>query len=66
MYSISEDTWTELPSFAFARSQHSICHFNDKFLFLFGGQLLLPGAKVAKRNLIEPFRFVKEVEVFEL
>ncbi len=66
VYSLNEDKWSELPPFAIARSQHSVCHFNDKFMFLFGGLQLLEGAKVVKRNLIEPFRFVKEVEVFEL
>jgi len=73
VYSVSDDKWAEMPSFTHARQQHSICHFNEKFLFVFGGKKVKSGAKVLSKDLkaslsqsfFEPFEFVKEVEVFE-
>lgn len=40
VYSIENDTWSTFPSFTKARQNFSVCSFNDKFLFLFGGKCL--------------------------
>ena len=74
VYSVENDSWTEIAPFNFARQQHSVCHFNDKFLFIFGGKKVLPSSTVlpkdvresSKINFFEPFEFVKEVEVYEI
>ena len=65
VYSISEDKWEKLPAFVHARQQFSVCQFNDKFIFLFGGKKLRPSARVGKGDT-EPFDIVKEVEIFEI
>lgn len=50
IYDIQTDTWTEMPSFTYARQQHSVCHFNDKFLFIFGGKKLDPNAQILPKG----------------
>jgi Galactose oxidase, central domain len=52
-----------------ARSQHSVCTFNDKFLFVFGGRKMQDGKIIRNAQKIyfhEPYSIVKEVEVFEI
>jgi hypothetical protein len=74
VYNISEDAWSTIPAFQHARQQHSVCQFNDKFLFVFGGKRLKAEARILgkemknglKMNFYEPFEFVKEVEVYEI
>jgi N-acetylneuraminic acid mutarotase len=46
VYLIKEDKWTELPSFEHARQAFSVCNFNDKFIFIFGGKVLKDSATV--------------------
>ena len=51
-----------------ARSHHSVCTFNDKFIFVFGGRTMKNGKIIksqTKTQFIEPYILVKEVEVFE-
>lgn len=62
-----------MPSFTYARQQHSVCHFNDKFLFIFGGKKLEANAQIVAKGqdgknaaFYEPFQFVNEVEVYEI
>jgi len=40
VYSIKDDKWTSLQPFSHARQQFSVCHFNERFIFLFGGKCL--------------------------
>ena len=64
VYSITEDKWMTLEPFACKRQQSSVCHFNERFIFLFGGKCLKSGKeKVAGP---EPFDFVDLVEVYEI
>jgi len=53
-----------MSSFEHARQQFAVCQFNDKFLFIFGGKSLRQGR--ATIDEAQPFRFVKEVEVYEI
>ena len=53
-----------MDSFEHARQQFSVCHFNEKFIFIFGGKKLKEGKAVAGGP--QPFDFVKEVEVYEI
>jgi len=64
VYSISKDSWSEMASFEHARQQHSVCQFNEKFLFIFGGKKLKTGR--AYIDSAQPFDFVNEVEVYEI
>ena len=56
--------------FTHARQQHSVCHFNDQFIFIFGGKRVNPNSESVqikgKLNFFEPFEFVQEVEVYEI
>ena len=52
-YSIQEDKWVELPEFSNARQSLSVCAFNDKHFFLFGGKT-------------QSNEFVSDVEVFDI
>ena len=63
VYSIADDKWRTLESFAFPRQQCSACHFNERYIFMFGGKCLKPQARVGGP---EPFNFVEQVEVYEL
>lgn len=63
-YSIEKDEWTEMESFEHARQQFSVCQFNDKFLFIFGGKKLKEGKATIDNS--QPFEFVQEVEVFDI
>ena len=47
IYSISKDEWSAMEPFEHARQQFSVCQFNEKFLFIFGGKHL----KVGKANI---------------
>jgi len=42
-YDIENDKWDLIPALKFARSHHTICTFNDKFLFVFGGRTVNNG-----------------------
>ena len=64
IYSISKDEWSEMEPFEHARQQFSICQFNEKFLFIFGGKKLKLGR--ANIDTIQPFEFVQQVEVYEI
>lgn len=64
VYSMSKDEWSEMPSFEHARQQFSVCQFNEKFLFIFGGKLLKSGK--ANIDTTQLFSFVQEVEVYEI
>ena len=64
VYSVQDDKWEEMDSFEHARQQFSVCHFNEKFIFIFGGKKLKEGKAVAGGP--QPFDFVKEVEVYEI
>ncbi len=63
-YSIEKDEWTEMESFEHARQQFSVCQFNDKFLFIFGGKKLKEGKAFIDGN--QSFEFVQEVEVYDI
>ena len=62
VYSIREDKWKSLESFAFRRQQCSVCNFNERYIFIFGGKCLKPDSRVGGP---EPFEFVDQVEVYE-
>lgn len=62
-YSIQDDKWETLEPFTHARQMFSVCHFNEKFIFIFGGKCLKNGAELGDK---EKFTFVKEVEVFDV
>lgn len=47
VYSIAEDKWVSLPSFTHERQSFSVCSFNDKFIFIFGGKKLRRGAYIS-------------------
>lgn len=64
IYSISKDEWSEMEPFEHARQQFSVCQFNEKFLFIFGGKKLKLGR--ANIDTIQPFEFVQQVEVYEI
>lgn len=53
-----------MPSFEHARHQFSCCHFNEKFIFIFGGKAIKEGK--GSVNGPQIFDFVSEVEVFDL
>ena len=53
-----------MESFEHARQQFSVCQFNDKFLFIFGGKRLKQGRAFIDAQM--PYEFVKEVEVYEI
>lgn len=38
IYNVEEDHWSEMLPLSVGRSHHSVCTFNDKFLFVFGGR----------------------------
>jgi hypothetical protein len=38
MYSVKEDSWVELPPMNQPRQSCSVCSFNDKYVFVFGGK----------------------------
>ena len=42
-YSISKDQWSDMEPFEHSRQQFSMCQFNEKFLFIFGGKKLKQG-----------------------
>ena len=64
VYSITKDEWSDMGNFEHARQQHSVCSFNERFIFIFGGRKLKEGK--AKIGATMPFDFVQEVEVYEL
>ena len=64
VYSIENDTWSTFPSFTKARQNFSVCSFNDKFLFLFGGKFLKAGQAYASGP--KPYEYVQAVEVLEI
>lgn len=63
VYSISEDKWKTLESFSHRRQQCSVCHFNEHYIFMFGGKCLKPRAMIGGK---EPYDFVDIVEVYEI
>jgi N-acetylneuraminic acid mutarotase len=42
VYNIEKDSWTELKSFSKARQEFTVTHFNDRYMFIFGGKVLKP------------------------
>lgn len=56
MYSIENDTWSTITPFTKARQNFSVCSFNDKFLFLFGGKCLKSGNSFASGP--KPYEYV--------
>lgn len=64
IYSISKDSWEPMESFEHARQQFSVCQFNDKSLFIFGGKRLKQSRAFIDAQM--PYEFVKEVEVYEI
>jgi len=64
VYSIENDAWATFPSFTKARQNFSVCTFNDKFLFLFGGKCLKQGGAYASGP--KPYDYVQAVEVLEI
>jgi len=56
VYSTSKDEWSEMTPFEHSRQQFSVCQFNEKFIFIFGGKLLKSGR--ANIDTIQPFSFV--------
>lgn len=38
VYNVEDDSWSEIPPLSVGRSHHSVCTFNDKFIFVFGGR----------------------------
>lgn len=55
VYSILDDKWRTLEPFAHRRQQCSVCHFNERYIFMFGGKCLKPKAVIGGK---EPFEFV--------
>ena len=70
VYNIDDDMWSEMAPFQHPRQQHSVCHFNEQFMFIFGGKRISPNSEAvgsgAKTQFYEPFEFVQEVEVYEM
>jgi len=64
VYSIAEDKWTQLEPFKHARQSFSVCHFNEKFIAVFGGKCIMDD--IAGGYNDEPFEFVNQVEVYEI
>lgn len=60
---MKDDKWTTLEPFGFRRQQCSVCHFNERYIFMFGGKCLKPGTRIGGP---EPFDFVEQVEVYEI
>jgi len=50
--------------FEHARQQFSVCSFNEKLLFVFGGKRLRDDKAFIDGQM--PYQFVKEVEVYEI
>lgn len=46
VYNMKEDKWTELPPFENSRQAFTVCTFNDKYIFIFGGKKLREGATI--------------------
>ena len=63
LFSIASKKWIMLPNFSKARQAFSVCQFNDKYIFIFGGKCLKPEARVGDHQL---FNFVEEVEAFDI
>ena len=62
VYSVKDDTWRALPPFEHPRQAFGACIFNDKFVFVFGGKALRPGATMQRQE----FDFVSAVEVYDV
>jgi hypothetical protein len=47
VYNLTGDSWSDdIPPFEHARQQFSACHFNERFIFLFGGKKLTEKATI--------------------
>ena len=47
VYNLQGDSWEEeIPPFEHARQQFAACHFNERFIFLFGGKKLRDRATI--------------------
>jgi hypothetical protein len=62
VYSIAEDKWESLPPMENARQSFSVCCFNDKFIFVFGGRKVSDGSTV--NNIA--FDYVNDVEYYDI
>jgi hypothetical protein len=52
-----------LPNFEHPRQAFSVCHFNDKYIFIIGGKCLKPEARIGDKLC---FDIVQEVEAFDI
>jgi hypothetical protein len=64
VYSIEKDEWSEIPPLSKPRQNFSVCTFNEKFFFVFGGKALKEGQAYA--NGPRAFDFMLTVEVYEM
>lgn len=62
-FNINTKKWILLPNFENARQAFSVCQFNEKYIFIFGGKCLKPEARIGDK---QPFNFVEEVEAFDI
>ena len=62
-FSINAKKWIMLPNFKKARQDFSVCHFNEKYIFIIGGKCLKPEARVGDKI---KFDYVQEVEAFDI
>ena len=62
-FSIQSKKWIMLPNFEKPRQAFSVCHFNDKYIFIIGGKCLKPEARIGDKLA---FDFVQEVEAFDI
>lgn len=49
-----------------ARQSFSVCQFNEKYIFAFGGKVLSEGTTVKQMNKNQSFEFVSQIEVYEI
>jgi len=61
VYNIKEDKWSELPPMTKPKQSFSVCLFNEKYIFAFGGKCLTEGATLKNQS----FDFSGDVEVFD-
>lgn len=46
VYTIKDDTWQDVPALSHARQSFSVCQFNEKYIFAFGGKVLAEGTSI--------------------
>lgn len=62
-FSIQNKKWIMLPNFEQARQAFSVCHFNEKYIFIFGGKCMKPEARIGG---MQPWDIVESVEAFDI